>query len=294
MEQVKIGRWEIRNDLLHELLTYGDNSPHLLGLSANWNVGHGFPVVKGILTWLVMRALRIERLPWMADWPFSFVPADVKLMPALKYLIDTPQMVDDACEEIRLIHDHTQRWFAERDCSKVRLGRGYQNDESLSRSNGEYANTLLRQAAAAAHLGVDHIDVPHDVLTSWGPTCEYPPCVAGVEMDIPVIDIFCGAATIAPRKRAIGPNAVEPEEWLVINRRWDGLKALPVDAIRALYGHQVQPVSPKEAQKVLDEPIPVVRRTVLHNLGSEQQPRARQSFHSRWRRGLKVIFTPIQ
>lgn len=289
----KNGRWRIDNDLLHELLTYGDGSPGPIGLRANWSIGHGFDVVKGLITWLVMRALNIQRLPWMTDSTYAAIPYEYKRLElALQYFLKYPDMVDDACAEIKAIYDHTQEWFAKQGQAVIRLGRGYKNDKS-SRIYGEYANTLLRQAEAATHLELNMIEVPHDVITSWGSSCEYTACVAGVEMDIPIGNILCGADTLEPRENAHGRNAMESGEWLVLNRRLDGLMKLPVAAIRPLRGHQVKPVMSSDAQSVLDERIPVVRCSALLNCGHLNQPRVKQSLSTRIGLAWDILKTPF-
>lgn len=290
MGKVKDGRWCVENDLLRGLLTYGDDTSNVLGLEGNWSFGQDFAIVKGLLTWLVRRALNIERLPWMADWPYAFVPYSTRRLDgALKYFIENPTEVDAACAELKMIYEHTQEHFSSKSQSFIRLGRGYQNDAERHYSFGIYANTLLRQADAARILGVKEIDVPHDVITSWAVSCNYTSCVAGVEMGIPASDILCTADTLAPRKGAKGNHAIEPGEWLVINRRLDGLMALPAADIQALRGHWVEPVTLEEAQTVLETRIPAVRREEHLYCHSLREPRSKQSLRSRASRAWDVL-----
>ncbi len=293
MAQNADGRWEIDNELLHDLLTYGDGSPRVTGLKACWSIGHGFSIVKGIVTWLTMRALKIERLPWMADWPFSFLHYEQGgLIEAVRYLNDNPAEVQDACDELCAIHAHTQAFYAPN--TSLRLGRGYKNDEPRSSRFGDFATTVMRHAQAAELLGQTEIHVPHDVLTSWGRHWAYTGCVVGVMMEIPTSEILCSAETLSPRPMEIGAHAFESGEFLVLNRRWDGILTLPTTNVEAIKSFNVRPPTQDEAQSVLDAGIPAMRRALHYVARDAERITAPQSFDSRLRRAWDILWARYQ
>ena len=281
MAKTNNGKWCIENEILSELISYDDGGSKPLKLGASWSIGQGFGSVKGILTWLVMRALKIERLPWMGDWPFTYISEEDKLKRALEYLYTHQREVDDACREIQDIYKNTQQWFTSREISTVKLGRGYKNDKRATKAFSEYANILLRQVQAAQHLGLNTVDIPHDVITSWGAGCEYTACVAGVELDIPVSDIFLGPELLERRTGSKAHRVMESGEWLVLNRMNNGLIPIPIAAVKTLLGHQVAPVSVKEAQNVYDKSIPALRAAIQFHPGYLQPRRVKQTFGTR-------------
>jgi hypothetical protein len=288
------GKWCIESEILHELVTYGDGKPRRLRLGGNWSVGHGFPMVKGILTWLVMRALSVERLPWMGDWPFTRLHDEKTLSHALQYLHDHPQEVEAACDEIRNIYAHTQRYFEIEGTTHIDLGRGFKNDESFSQGFCSYATSLLRVAQASKLLGRTHLDVPHDVVTSWGFGWDYSGCVAGVKISHPVTDVLVGADILQPRSGAIGQNAMESGEWLVLNRNINGMLRVPVANVQALAGFNFKSVAAAEAEEVLKVGIPPLRGAAQFYSSCPGGPRVKQSLASRLNRARRVLFDTYQ
>lgn len=272
----------IQHDLVHELLTYGagSNEP-ILGLRGNWSCGHDFRINRGILTWLVMRALQVERLPWMTDQIFTEIPfTTVDLHGVLQKLKDT-SLVEGACEEIREIYRCTQEWYAQQDVPTLRLGRGFRNEE-FNGQPGNYATAVLRKAQAARMLGKSHIAIPVDVLSSWGRSAKYSDCVAGISLDIHAADVLCCAETLAPRPGAIGWNAMESGEWIVIHRAVDGILKVPVDNVVALKDFAVKPVARGEAQHVYDQEMQVMRRHSHLYRWEQPQPTSKQPMRYRF------------
>lgn len=293
MAKNKNGRWEIDNDLLHDLLTYGDGSGRVTGLKACWSIGNGFPIVKGIVTWLTMRALKIERLPWMADWPFTFLHHDRKgLEQALDYLRANPVEVQAACDELCQIYKHTQSFYSG---NSVSLGRGYKNDTHRSFRFGDFATTVKRHALAAQLLKQQDISVPQDVITSWGRHWDYTGCVVGVRANIPISQILCSAETLSPRPGQIGSNALESGEFLVLNRNWDGMVQFPAESIMSIDSFNVTaPRNRKEAQDILNEVIPPMRCNLNYRAGDADLFASPQTFNSRLRRAWGVLWAKNQ
>jgi hypothetical protein len=241
-----------------------------------------------------MRALHIERLPWTADWPYTFIPYEKeKLEAALKVFMTNPNLLNDACKEIEAIYAHTQAFFAKKGIQTLKLGRGYKNDERADTFH-EYATTILRKQQAAHHLGVSTFEIPHDVITSWGCSWSYTQCVAGVELDIPVSDILLGAETLAPRPGALGMNAIETGEWLVLNRRLDGSFIVPVTSIRQSSDFVVKPVRLGEANDVLAQSIPAVRKHANYRDNLLREPKSAQPLRGRFARAKRILMTKYQ
>jgi hypothetical protein len=287
------GRWQVDSQLLHDLLTYGGGGPRVTGLKACWSIGHGFPIVKGIVSWLTMRALKIERLPWMADRPFSFIHDDQQgLAQAVTYLRDNPGEVQAACDELSAIYVHTQSFYLQ---SALRLGRGYKNDAERSFRFGDYATIVKRHALAAQYLGQHDIVVPQDVITSWGRHWNYTGCVVGVEVDIPTSEILCSADTLAPRPGHTSRHALESGEFLVLNRNWDGLTSFPAANVVSIKGFNVTgPRDAKEARAMLDEVIPPMGRDLDYRATEAALHASAQPFNSRLRRAWDILRAKYQ
>lgn len=289
------GRWEIENILLHDLLTYSDGSARVGELKACWSSGHGFYIVKGIVTWLTMRSLKIERLPWMSDFSFTTLKYKKSLyIPILKYLQDHPKIVDEACKELLEIYAHTQRFYA--GITHISLGRGYKSSDEMITKNDDYAKAVYRHAAAARMIKKDTIDVPHDVITSWAKTSNYnADYLVGVDMDVAIEDILLSAETIAPRQNEIQHSALESGEFLVLNRSWDGLLKINAEAVTALNGFSIkEPENQDEARKILSEPLPSYRPMDNYNQLVLDTRKSPQSFRSRLSRAWNTLTTKYQ
>ncbi|MDG0802926.1 hypothetical protein [Pectobacterium polaris] len=292
-------RWEVENDFLRQLLTYndGDKVRVIPELKACWSAGSGFSIVKGVLTWLTMRALNIERLPWMSDWPFTFVHRNKKaLQGVLSYMEKHPQEVDNACNELKDIYNHTQSFYSEKET--LRLGRGYKNlDDEYSGFDeyGNYAKTVYIHAKASEFLGSKYIEVPHDVITSWGYSSGYAKCIVGVEMNIPVKDILCSYETISPCECEIQHSAIESGEFLVLNRNWNGMIEIPVNEVKIVDGFNIEvPDNKKCALKALSTKIPSCRPYTNYNVTGIHERKSKQPFKSRASRAWKILKNKYQ
>lgn len=240
-----------------------------------------------------MRALKIHRLPWMADWPFSFLHGDqVALAQAVAYLRDNPCEVQAACDELCAIHAHTQSFYPQNTLS---LGRGYKNDANRSFRFGDYATIVKRHALAAQYLGKQDIVVPQDVITSWGRRWDYTGSLVGVAVDIPTSEILCSAETLAPRPGQVGRHALESGEFLVLNRNWDGQTRFPVASVTSVKGFNVVgPGDADEARDMLNEVIPVMRRDLDFRAALADSHASPQPFNSRLRRAWDILWAKYQ
>lgn len=300
MGQTSDGRWEIDNVLLHDLLTYSDGSARVGELKACWSAGHGFYIVKGIVTWLTMRSLKIERLPWMADFSFTTLKYEKRLfVPILKYLQEHPDVVDEASKELLEIYTYTQRFYAGK--TYISLGRGYKSSDEVITKNDDYAKAVYRHAAAARLVKKEtlepsddvFIDVPHDVITSWGKISNYnADYLVGIDMKVAIEDILLSAETIAPRQNEIQHSALESGEFLVLNRSRDGLLKINAQDVTALNGFSIkEPENLYEARKILSEPLPAYRPMDNYNQLVLDKHSSPQSFRSRLSRAWNILTT---
>jgi len=241
-----------------------------------------------------MRALNIERLPWMADWPFSFIKYDEKyFVPILNYMQTHPAVVEDACNELAAIYKHTQKFYDKK--KFIKLGRGYRGSDKTFTEEGDYAKEIYRHAVAARMLDIPEIEVPQDVITSWGHTSQYSNYIVGIDMDIPVKDILLSSDVIAPRKNEIQRAAIEPGEFLILNRNWQGLFKVNADSVKTLSGFNVkEPENKDEAKRILSRPLPAYRPMSNYTMRTLPPSKAPQTFKSRLTRSWKILTTKNQ
>lgn len=293
-------KWEVDNDFLRQLLTYndGDKVAAVPELKACWSIGSGFSIVKGVLAWLTMRALNIERLPWMSDYPFTFIDKSNEnaLQGVLSYMEKHPAEIDRACEELKKIYNHTQSYYAGK--TSFRLGRGYKdlNGTHLAVNDSDgFAKTVYIRARAAKLLGEELIHIPHDVITSWGAGNDYSGCIVGVMKDIPVQDILCSYETIAPREFEIQSGAIERGEFLVINRNWNGMLEISVEDVEAVNDFNIDvPTTRGAALSVFDKKIPCYREQRNVNISGSYIYKTEQSFKSRLVRAWSILNNKYQ
>jgi len=140
------------------------------------------------------------------------------------------------------------------------------------------------------------IDIPHDVITSWGKNSNYnADYLVGVDMDVAFEDILLSAETIAPRQNEIQHSALESGEFLVLNRSWDGLLKVNAEAVTALNGFSIQePENQDEARKILSEPLPAYRPMDNYNQLVLDKRKSPQSFRSRISRAWNILTTKYQ
>ena len=103
LRSIPDAKLRVEDELVYELLTYGDGESSKLGIG-NWCRGE--TMAKAVLTYLAMRAFGIHRLPWHHDHSFATVPIDRNRDSALRVLSDE-RRVEAACAQLRRLHDHT-------------------------------------------------------------------------------------------------------------------------------------------------------------------------------------------
>ncbi|OOW00563.1 hypothetical protein [Pseudomonas sp. MF4836] len=246
--------YQILDPDLLELLTWDKGNNR--GFS-HWPSGDNNHLTYGLMTWLVMRALKVERFPWHPDSRAAKkpdVPQAAVLNGFLKTLMADPAKLDRICQEILTIKLHT--WWYLRPQRTILLSR------SIS---GDYAALLYNAHLAATQLELSHFWFPVDGLTSWG-TGSYPNNSVVVKMEIDVDDIVWVGDIFqhAPGSSSAG----ESGEYVVMNRACDGRMKIPTRAVSLInsppefelknfaYKHQAKAYL-KQASTTLDAPAAI-------------------------------------
>jgi len=222
-------KYNIRSDLLYELLTYGDGTPSRLGLGSNWNVDHG--AARPLLTLVAMMAFGIVRLPGRHDRCFARDLCDERARAALARI--DRAMLEEAAHDARALHAHTQRVLAGQGLAAVRLHRSLHNvgeGRWGERLDAGYASFVSQVDDAALRLGRTSFCIPMDILSSWcvGP---YGLFQVVMEVDVPIENIAWCSALIASRAGNPDAPALEAGEWVVLNRSLDGVVSLPAGCV---------------------------------------------------------------
>lgn len=266
-------KWLLQSDLLYELMTYGDGLntrwPHI----GNWNNPKSH-VPRAVLTWLTMRALGLERLPWLHDRVFSEqMPADSRRV--VERLRD-PVEVESATDELRALHEHTVKILRQYELDPLLLSRSVE-DSGYSNSLGElkhgYASRLAKMACAAARLNRDKFTVPIDVLTSWA-VGGYPKPVTFTCL-LAADCIGWGSALVGTRDKDRSRDAVEGGEWVVVCRDASGLLNIPTCGVSAWPTFRA---SPSKKDRAHHDPVSpdVERRLDLLKIDRSLHPKSRE------------------
>ncbi|WP_206003778.1 hypothetical protein, partial [Pseudomonas viridiflava] len=215
----------IDHPLIYNLITYGDGSALKLPIG-NWN-SWSFGA-RGILTWLVMEALKVRRYPWHPDACQANAPHRPESEEVFKVLeehLPSPQAVQDAVDEILRIYEHTQSVFAEQGRRTVTLHR------SLHDGPEGYASQILSMAEASKDLDLDHFQLSTNILSSWSEAAGYAGYPVTIQVEHPVENVIWGSDVIASNGFNPMQSAVESEEWIVVNRALDGRLRVPVKGV---------------------------------------------------------------
>ena len=220
-------RFALQSDLLYELMTFGDGLQRRWPRAGNWNQQNG-GASRAVLTWLVMRALGVERLPWHHDRVFSGV-----LPQQWEGLVDAlrdQSELEEATEELQDLHEHTLNTLHRYGLQSVVLARGI-DDVGQSWGMGVkvhgYASKVARMAAAAARLGREAFEVPIDVLSSWS-VGGYGHLPVTMQCEVPAESIGWASWLIASRDPGNPQReAVEGGEWVILGRDPGGRLRIP-------------------------------------------------------------------
>lgn len=249
-------RWDLQSDLLYELMTYGDGHNKSWRHVGNWNSPSSI-APRAILTWLVMRALGIERLPWLHDRVFSEQPSS-SWEEVVEQLRD-PVQLGSATEELRALHAHTVQVLRRYQLDPLLLSRSVEdldNHHIFGRRNHGYASRLAKMACAAARLDRRDFEIPIDVLSSWS-VGGYPKPVT-ISCLLPSDWIGWGAALVASRDNDRSRDAVEGGEWVVVCREASGHLKIPTYGVSAWASFCAPPSSRTRARH--DPVAPDVQR----------------------------------
>lgn len=232
-------KYSIRNDALYSLMTYGDTKTGKNGFGENWN-SQQTSGPRTVLTWLIMQALNIERLPWLHDRVFTeALPEDPKVLEVFWDALRDPGHLAEMVDEMREIHAYTTATLKRFGLGQVTLIRKVADWGTLDWVNPKngYASRLASMASAAAYLRRQDITLPVDVLSSWG-TGGYPERPVALERTFNADEIAWCWILIASRDPTKGA-AVEEGEWVVVCKDREGLMQMPADGIKVPAGFQL-------------------------------------------------------
>lgn len=265
--------FNIKDDLLYGLITYGD------GLEREFRPFSGFTRNKGIgyafLAFLVSRALNLYRLPFTPDRVYSQLPWGDEINKNLSKLLNslTPERVEQICDEIRALYKHTQKMLTQAGLDEVVLTRRiYDSDVRSGLSYDQnYATQIVRRKAKAQHFEEKTIRFEMDTLNSFGDDGGYSHYPVTLEFRVPATDILYCANFIASRDNKSGDYwikhkyAVEPGEWVAINRNPNGIVEIPIEQIhinenyKDCYTRNWRRPDPQS-----EENLPIVLRDLAH------------------------------
>lgn len=222
----------IKNDLLYELMTNGHGLSEKYGFIGWPSINGGGVGTYGLLTWLMARSLGVDRFPWYPEQRLTLTPGSETetVQRVLAEFKSKPQFLEEVTLELQQIYRHTQSQFAQMGISTVRLVRSFSDGENYEKTahHKGFASRLVTLQKAARQLGYESFDIPFRTLSSWAKG-GYGNSTVDVALDIPVEDIVWGNATIG--SRISETNAIESEEWVVLNRTKDGVVSIPVEGI---------------------------------------------------------------
>lgn len=277
-----VGPHIIQSDLLNDLLSDHSEKKIVPKFKATWS-SEKYVLVRGFLSWLAMRSLNIERLPWTPIWPFTLKPTpNNHLLEGLtelrEYLYRNPACVDDACKELREIHEFTKKYYKNlsNGGNTIKLGRAYKNLSDTQRQNAlkelefidpsthgkntsMFASILAQKSYTAQQLGLPTIKISHDVITSWNRSGKYSKRDVSILMDIPIESLLCTYETIQSKhKRSNGNriNGIEDGEFLVLNRDWNGFFEVPTASVFTDSSFNFYKPQPEEWEIYNNTPFP--------------------------------------
>ncbi|MGO4317818.1 hypothetical protein [Agrobacterium sp. MCAB5] len=222
--------FRIEDDLLYACITYGDGLASRPVEGFTWTKGMGY----AFLTFFVQRALHVYRFPFFPDRVFEHSPSKDKekvIVEIVKTL--TPQRIDAISDELLRLYEHTQSLLRDKSIHIVHLKRMVREIRDHPTAGESYAQTIMRLKRAAQAAGKETIAFELDVINSWGDDGGYPHYPIMIQRIIPTADILYFSNMIASREVGTYADrfAVEPGEWVVLNRSPTGLVDFAVNDI---------------------------------------------------------------
>ncbi|RXJ79341.1 hypothetical protein [Arcobacter sp. F2176] len=199
----------------------------LIGNSVHINdklIVHGFTAGKGFgttaLTFLVKKAFNIHRFPLWEDRHFTEEFNRKNTYATLDNIIQHDEFInsiDEMVEEIKEIYTTTQ--------TKLNIQYPNQSHVKLYRSlDHEYGVILLQMKEEASKNGNSYIEIGTDILNSFTDNRGKYGMIAKITIDVPKEDILY--------YDELFNDIMEYDEFVVMNRRMDGLLKIPIDCIR--------------------------------------------------------------
>ncbi|PJR12797.1 hypothetical protein CEJ86_24790 [Sinorhizobium meliloti] len=151
----------------------------------------------------------------------------------------TPKRIDAICDELVRIYNHTQSLLQDQNLSEVHLKRMIADLRDRPVSRDTYAQTVMRLKRAAQATGQPSVQLEIDIINSWGDDGGYPHYPIMIRQSVPATDVLYFSNMIANRDNSIYTHraAVEPGEWVVLNRSPTGV--IEIDANDILFDESI-------------------------------------------------------
>lgn len=257
----------IQDDLLYGLITYGDGlSKNLIPLPGmTWSKNASY----GVLVFLVNTALQLYRFPYTPDRVYTSSLSEQarggidSLLTAL-----TPDRIKSISKEIIALYEHTQARLLQVGLEKVFVTRRIYDSED--HQNRAYATQIARRKIAAEQRGEPTIKFEMDTLNSFGDDGGYSHFPITLEFQVPARDVLYCANFIGSREtteftqRNGSKHAVEPGEWVIINRSPTGVVELPISQIHVNNEFFEERYKSRLIKSDTCSDIPIVLRSLAH------------------------------
>ncbi|WFS69522.1 hypothetical protein CFBP4996_26380 (plasmid) [Agrobacterium leguminum] len=222
--------FKIEDDFLYACITYGDGLQQKAFPGFTWTKGVGY----AFLTFFVQKAFGVHRFPFFPDRVFEDQPSPGNqkiIIEAARIL--TPARINAISDELVSVYQHTQNLLKDKGLNEVHLKRMINVIQDRPTAQDSYGQTVMRLKNAARATGQATVQFEMDILNSWGDDGGYPHFPIMLRQTIPAAEVLYFSNMIATRDPSayMHRDAVEPGEWVVINRSPTGLVNVSPDDI---------------------------------------------------------------
>ena len=218
-------RYTIKDDLLYRIFDYGD----VVSTEKYKNI-HSYVVSKGrmqyiLLQFFIRRAFNIFRLPFFDDRILTNYSPLYKddFLKIYKELLEDENRLQNIIDEIKAIHSHTQ--------NQLKLSGLDEYIILHRRIHSKYASRVTFLKKACETLCYKTLKLPMDILNSYGDDKGYEHFPITIYHQIPINNVFT-CNNLLEARSSYNKGALEPGEWLIINRNPMGFVEIPLGNIQ--------------------------------------------------------------
>ena len=180
----------------------------------------------------------------------------------------TPDRIKSISEEILALYEHTQARLFQAGLEEVVVTRRIYDSEDYE--NRAYATQIARRKVAAEQGGESAMNFEMDTLNSFGDDGGYSHFPITLEFRVPARDVlYCanliGSREICEHSQWNGSkHAVEPGEWVIINRSPTGVVELPIAQVHVNNDLFEDRYKPRKIKLDSESDFPIVLRSLAH------------------------------